>query len=118
MRALVRFASAALLLFVLYTLAFASPRLAAPAQVAEVSRARERAAPLPLQHPRPPKRGEEDAPALYTYRVVNSYPHDRTCFTQGLVVRAPPLDRLRSRLATLLAPLPLALACDLRRGWR
>ena len=26
-------------------------------------------------------------PTLYTYRVVRSYPHDSTCFTQGLVVR-------------------------------
>ena len=94
MRALVRFACAALLLFVVYTFALAAPRLAAPAQAAEVSRARERRAVAPLQHPLPPARGEDDAPELYTYRVVASYPHDRTCFTQGLVVRAPPLDRL------------------------
>lgn len=29
-------------------------------------------------------------PALYTFRVVRSFPHDATCFTQGLVVRPRP----------------------------
>ena len=27
------------------------------------------------------------APKLYTYRVVNVYPHDQGAFTQGLIVR-------------------------------
>lgn len=36
-------------------------------------------------------------PALYTYKVVRSFPHDPTCFTQGLVVRS-----LRCALASAL----------------
>ena len=96
MRALVRFALFAALLFVAYT-ALAAPRLAP--QAAEVARARERAAAAPL--PQPARVRSDGAPALYTYRVVKSYPHDRTCFTQGLVVRlsyslfVPPLGRER-----------------------
>jgi glutamine cyclotransferase len=36
--------------------------------------------------PFPPFNGD---PRVYTYRVVNTYPHDPAAFTQGLVYRAP-----------------------------
>ena len=100
MRALVRFALFAALLFVAYT-ALAAPRLAP--QAAEVARARERAAAAPL--PQPARVRSDGAPALYTYRVVKSYPHDRTCFTQGLVVRAPrsTLGKMRLRCAAQIS---------------
>ena len=38
----------------------------------------------------PPQRrgaGPDEKPALYGYQVVRSYPHDRSAFTQGLIVR-------------------------------
>jgi len=37
----------------------------------------------------PPQRrgGSTAKPELYGYQVVRSYPHDRTAFTQGLIVR-------------------------------
>lgn len=35
--------------------------------------------------PPPPVAEQTPAPAMYTYRVVNTYPHDPSAFTQGLV---------------------------------
>lgn len=29
----------------------------------------------------------QHTPDLYTYAIVNAYPHDGTCYTQGLLVR-------------------------------
>lgn len=96
MRALLRFFSLAALLLVLYALLSVLRLAAAPAaQAREVALARERSRGAAGAGPRPARRDDDDAPALYTYRVVQSYPHDRTSFTQGLVVRydtrSPPL---------------------------
>jgi glutamine cyclotransferase len=59
----------------------AQPTAAAPATAVQSEAAD--AAPLPPDaHPT-----QLVAPALYTYRVRNIYPHDPAAFTQGLIVR-------------------------------